>query len=85
MALLQYNDWEIGTNTYNDMLAEIKRDKYIEKQFIFMNMDDFSIAEYHFYDSIVGIKFSVDIEEKVDNEVAINKYQEWKLKKRNSN
>ena len=75
--LLKYNNWEIGDRNYLQLSDEINSSKEKNKIFIFLNMEDLSIEEYHLPQGVVGILFRPEDGNDGRYEIAIEKFKEW--------
>ena len=76
-VLLKYNGWEISRNTYQELNYELIASREKEKIFVFLNMEDLSIEEYHLPQGVVGISFQPGDGNHGRYEIAIEKFKEW--------
>lgn len=76
--LLEFNNWEIGVNNYNNLQKVIADSKEKEKHFVFLSLDDLSISEYHLPAGVVGVVFSIGPESNEMHKIARCKYLEWR-------
>lgn len=77
-VLLKYNNWEIGNCNYLKLMEEIDSSKGEEKLFVFLDMEDLSVIEYHLPQGVVGIVFQPGDGNQGRYEVAIDKFNEWR-------
>lgn len=77
-VLLKYNNWEIGNNNYLNLITEIDISKKNEKLFVFLDMEDLSVLEYHMPQGTVGITFQPGDGNQGRYEIAIDKFNEWR-------
>lgn len=77
-VLLKYNNWEIGNSNYLKLMDEINVSKEKDKLFVFLNMEDLSISEYHLPQGIVGISFQPGDGNQGRYEIAKEKFNEWR-------
>ena len=78
MVLLKYNNWEIGYKGYMDLMKEIEDAKDKEKDFVFLNMQDLTVAAFHMPRGTVGILFRPGDGNQGRYEIAKEKFLEWK-------
>lgn len=76
-VLLKYNSWEIGSNNYVNLMDIIETSKDNDKLFVFLNMEDLSVSEYHLPKGIVGIVFQPGDGNQGRYEIAVEKFKEW--------
>lgn len=75
--LLKYNSWEIGSNNYVNLMDIIETSKDKDKLFVFLNMEDLSVSEYHLPKGVVGIIFQPGDGNQGRYEIALEKFKEW--------
>lgn len=78
MVVLKYNNWEIGHKGYMDLMKEIEDAKDKEKVFVFLNMQDLTVAVFHMPKGTVGILFQPGDGNQGRYEIAKEKFLEWK-------
>lgn len=76
-VLLKYNSWEIGNDDYLKLMSEIEASKNSEKLFLFLNMEDLNVSEYHLPEGVVGITFQPGDGNQGRYDLAVEKFKEW--------
>ena len=76
-VLLKYNNWEIGNSNYSNLMNVIDASKDSNKLFVFLNMEDLSVSEYHLPPGIVGILFQPGDGNQGRYDIAVEKFKEW--------